>query len=202
MSNLELRSSTIELSIAPPGSSYQSTRFDWSSLAISIVVDGKYQCAAAERPRDHPLFSRGGQGLSCEFGIRTPIGYVDCPVGEWFPKIGVGFIQRESEADYDFFHHYENMRPLEYHINHGRPVDSAPGGQSVTITGIAKPHRGYAWTMSRSWIVTGNHIENRCSGLHPRTFFDGSFSDNAIKRSFYKRILKLHFACQISTLGV
>ena len=163
MNDLELCSSNLKLRLAAPGTNYKSTRFDWSSQAVSVIFANHQQCASSERPLEHPLYSQGGQGLACEFGIRTPIGYTDCAVGDWFPKLGVGFIQRENAGEYDFFHHYAVMRPLEYQISHDLPVDVPSGSQSATIIGTCSPYRGYAWTMSRTWIVRDNTIENRCS---------------------------------------
>lgn len=160
--SIELRSPRLRVRLALPGSSYRSTRFDHSSFVVGLELDGRHQFASAERDADHPLHDRGGQGLSCEFGIRTPIGYADCPVGDWFPKLGVGFLRRESAAEYDFFHHYAECRPLAYRYDAAPPADAPAGAQAYSITGTAAETRGYAWEMTRTWLVHGNCLENRC----------------------------------------
>lgn len=160
---VELSSSRLRLVVALPGKNYNSTRFDWSSFATSLILDGKHEFVSAEHLPDSPKYADGGKGLCCEFGIKSPIGYSDCPIGEWFPKIGVGMIRRETAADYNFFHHYQELRPLEYSFSYELPPDIAAPAEVFTITGRCDSYRGYGWTMSRSWIVRGISVENRCS---------------------------------------
>ncbi len=55
-----------------------------------------------------------GQGLYNEFGIDAALGYEETASGDWFHKIGVGWLKKES-GPYDFQHDYE-IQPASFHV--------------------------------------------------------------------------------------
>lgn len=159
---LLLESDRLQVRISLPGSRYRTTRFDWSAGVYHIVLDGRHQFASAE-VTDGDLLPFRGQGLACEFGIRQPVGYSDCPVGGYFPKLGVGWVRRESDEDYNFFHHYLEMVPADFRWRLASPnqaVFHADGGN----------HRGWAWNLKRTWTLESNRLTLETTLENPGDF--------------------------------
>jgi len=105
---ITLKTERLAIQIQEPGGSYQRSRFDWSGICQQITLDGAARngqiFCSQEATKDDP--GTEGVGLIDEFGIVTPIGYQEIGVGEWFPKIGVGFLQKTSNELYDFMQDY------------------------------------------------------------------------------------------------
>lgn len=86
--------------IADTGS-YRGTRFDWTGFITQVTLNrgGHTFCVPESLV---PGQGTGGIGLCNEFGISRAIGYDEAAVGEWFPKPGVGLLQKVSAAPYSF----------------------------------------------------------------------------------------------------
>jgi hypothetical protein len=147
-----IESSRLKVGYELPGAAYRNTRFDWSSLIVSIELDGGRRFASSEYEVCDDRYLDGGRGLVCEFGIHAPVGYDDCDVGDWFPKPGVGFLRRESAGDYDFFHRYREVRGQLWELDESSDA-------VVRMTGSCAPYRGYGWRLTRTWKVSGTVLE-------------------------------------------
>ncbi len=101
---ITIQNKRLEIQIQEPGSSYKRARFDWSGICQQITLDGKHTYCSQEATADD--LGTEGIGLIDEFGIVTPIGYDQIKVGDWFPKIGIGFLQKMNNDPYDFFSDY------------------------------------------------------------------------------------------------
>jgi hypothetical protein len=145
-------SSRLRIGYESPGEVYRGTRFDWSSAIVAVELDGGPRFGSSEYTAEDARYLDGGRGLACEFGIHTPVSYDDCAVGDWFPKLGVGFLRREGEAPYDFFHRYGEVREQRYEID-------ASGAGSVRIEGVCEPYRGCGWRLTRTWRAEGSALE-------------------------------------------
>lgn len=141
---LVLRSSRLRVEIAPPGAHYRGSRFDWSGFVTQVKLDGQFQFLG-----DEGVGERGGAGLSNEFGLTQPIGYGDCAPGEWFPKIGVGLLQRPDGEDYGFWKPY-NVRPF--------PLRVRFSAHEVVFTSQPLPCRGFAFRFSKTISVSENRL--------------------------------------------
>jgi hypothetical protein len=101
---IHLHSDRLHVDIAPPGTAYQGTRFDWTAFITQVTLDGRHTFCVPESYE--PGQGTGGVGLCNEFGIDVPIGYDDAQPGDRFPKLGIGLLVRD-EAPYRFAHPYE-----------------------------------------------------------------------------------------------
>ena len=104
--SIQLKNTSLYLDINEPGEHYIGARFDWTAQIVQITYKNKHTFCTTETP-DDKLINKRGRGLYNEFGIDKPLGYEDCSVGEKFPKIGVGFLTKDSPKPYDFFHNYK-----------------------------------------------------------------------------------------------
>jgi len=107
---IELARGHIKVLIEEPDEGYRGTRFDWTGKVVQLWWKGIPFCTA-ELPHDGS--DQIGCGFFNEFGMTDTIGYQACRVGGYFSKIGVGWLQKETNAPYDFFHTYR-LKPFEF----------------------------------------------------------------------------------------
>lgn len=100
-----LKSPRLSVEIAPPGTMYQGSRFDWTAFITQVILDEQHTFAVPESLI--PGQGSGGVGFCNEFGISEPIGYDDAAPGHHFPKLGVGLLRRPDDEAYNFFRPYE-----------------------------------------------------------------------------------------------
>ncbi len=106
-----LKNKYFTLKVEKAAEKYRGSRFDWNGFVSSAKFHG-VELLGQEKPafqRDARVF---GRGLHNEFGIKRCIGYDDCTVGEWFPKIGTGWL-RKDEKPYFFYTQYV-IDPIEF----------------------------------------------------------------------------------------
>ncbi|MDA3899060.1 MAG: hypothetical protein PF637_00925 [Spirochaetes bacterium] len=150
---MELQNERLAVTLSDPGSEYSRSRFDWSGIVTGIVLDGAHNFCSQEAVEGNP--GTEGLGLSCEFGINRPVGYDEVGVGEWFPKIGIGFLLRDSDEPYDFFKDYE--------------IDSAmietlqSDEYGLLFRQEVAPRNGYAWILERAISIKDNRLYVRNS---------------------------------------
>jgi hypothetical protein len=149
---ITLENHQLNIQIQEPGSSYRRSRFDWGGICQQITLDGAadsgYTFCSQEASDDEP--GTEGVGLSDEFGITTPIGYEQTEVGGWFPKIGVGFLQKTSAAPYDFFSDYP-IRAVPIHVE-------KTGDHQVTFLQLSQTFNGWGWRLRKTYVVDGDSL--------------------------------------------
>lgn len=132
--------------IAKPGAAYSGPRFDWTGFVTQVTLDGKVSFCQRE---DDANEGTGGAGLCNEFGIFAPVGFDDAKPGEWFPKIGVGLLQRPDRRPYSFARPYE-LRPF--------PISVTTRPASVTFRVTPVECRGYAVSLVKTLRVRANRL--------------------------------------------
>jgi hypothetical protein len=115
--SFRLANADLRLTLETAGETYRSSRFDWNGLIVQARWRGT-ALLGQEKPWGQRDPRRFGRGLHNEFGIKAPIGYDDCPVGGWFPKIGTGWLKKDHKP-YFFYDPYELDR-LEFGVERDR----------------------------------------------------------------------------------
>jgi len=93
---------------------YKGSRFDWTGFITQVTLEsGKHTFCVPESLVKGE--STGGSGLCNEFGISRAIGYDTAPVGGWFPKPGVGLLQKQSNQSYLFSNDYQ-VNPFKVNV--------------------------------------------------------------------------------------
>lgn len=110
--SIVLKNKLIELEIDRPLENYQGTRFDWTGKIISLKYKGQILSSQEIASADKTLPC--GRGFYNEFGIKTPVGHDEIPIGAWFPKIGLGLLKKRA-INYDFTKDYE-VRPAFFKV--------------------------------------------------------------------------------------
>lgn len=109
MNPIELNNKTLNVTIAPPGSAYRRSRFDWTGMVSQVRLGDR---TFLGRESDGNYRGTEGFGLATEFGIETPLSYGRTFPGREFMKIGVGALKRTSIRPYNFMKDYP-VRPFQ-----------------------------------------------------------------------------------------
>jgi hypothetical protein len=121
MDKMELKNDHLSLSLLTPGTVYTGSRFDWTGIVDQVSLK-KIPFLGIES--DGKFHGSGGIGLSCEFGMRHPIGYRGTKIGKEFMKIGVGALTRENIRAFNFFKPYKvrpfltEVKPYKDHVEY------------------------------------------------------------------------------------
>ncbi|WP_410512123.1 hypothetical protein PaeBR_19100 [Paenibacillus sp. BR2-3] len=134
-----LSNGILTVDIADVGA-YQGSRFDWTGFITQVtLMPGNHTFCVPES-----LVSgegSGGKGLCNEFGISRAIGYDNAPVGGWFPKPGVGLLQKHNNFPYTFNH--------DYHVNRFK-VSLENGLHGIKFTVHPLECRGYSIQLTKT----------------------------------------------------
>jgi hypothetical protein len=116
-----LSNGLIQVTVMLPDSEkgyYRGTRFDWSGLILRAPYKGHTFFGPWKTTHD-PLFNDDVVGPAEEFGMQIPLGYREANAGATFLKIGVGELEKTTQADYQFWHTYKIVRPGTWAVSAG-----------------------------------------------------------------------------------
>ncbi len=136
-----LQNNSIRLSIDLPEEKYRECRFDWSGKIIQATFKG-IPLLGRELPNQHS--HQHGRGLYNEFGFKLPLGFEEVEVGDWFHKIGVGLLKKDSPT-HDFAGSYE-IRPALFEYD--EQIDQ------LTIYCKSELYAGYAYELHKKFKLT------------------------------------------------
>jgi hypothetical protein len=150
---IKLSSTRLSVELATPGGRYRGSRFDWTGFITQVTLDNRHRfcCAEAEGGSD-------GAGLCNEFGIFSAIGYDDAAPGEWFPKLGVGLLQRTDENPYSFQRSYP-VNPFPIQVSTTAPGQAILKSDPLECNGFAVRLEKRVSVIENS-LVIGYRLEN------------------------------------------
>ena len=109
--SITLKNELLAVTVETAGEKYCGSRFDWNGTVTGINYKNISILSAEKLPALEDIKFHGS-GLHNEFGIKNCIGYDEINVGEWFPKIGTGWLKKDDEP-YFFYKNYE-IDPLDF----------------------------------------------------------------------------------------
>lgn len=168
---ITLKNNRLRLEIAEPGEApNHKYRFDRAGFVTEVVLDGEIYFAASE-PNNlvHPC--SGGRGFCNEFRLDVS---KEAAVGEYFPKFGVGLIQKEEEERYVFHKSYKKIKEF--------PVHYVKTEDSVTFTTDPVPCLGYALRHTKTIRIRDNSMtmETRVENVGDKAVDMDEFCHNFI----------------------
>jgi len=122
----------------PENGVYRATRYDWSGMIGSVQYKG------------HEYFGFWKDAYDPMVGIFGPVdtyktaglGYDEAKPGESFIRIGVGFIEKEDEPEYDYHNSYKL-------VDHGKwTIDT--GNDWMTFTHLISSDFGYGYIYTKT----------------------------------------------------
>ncbi|MEL6633365.1 MAG: hypothetical protein AAFQ83_17995 [Bacteroidota bacterium] len=141
-----LQNEFLAISLDLPDEGYHFSRFDWTGKITHVRFKGIPMTVPEKQnePREE-LF---GKGLYNEFGIEAPVGFDEVEVGEWFHKIGVGLLKKDSSV-YAFHHPYET-RPASFEFQ--------GNDQHMKIVCTSEVSNGYAYILNKEIKLEGSSL--------------------------------------------
>ena len=109
-----IKNDTLEVAIDIPSENYEGSRFDWTGKISSVKFKSLPLTTIEDTESKDVNFL--GKGLYNEFGITSPIGFEETPMGGWFHKIGIGLLKKEHK-NY-LFHRNHIIKPTSFDINY------------------------------------------------------------------------------------
>ncbi|MFF2017140.1 MULTISPECIES: hypothetical protein [Paenibacillus] len=142
-----LSNGILSVEIAEMGA-YTGSRFDWTGFITQVTLEqGKHTFCVPESLI--PGQGSGGRGLCNEFGISRAIGYDEVPVGGWFPKPGVGLLQRRNLDSYSFMGDYERTLFV---------AEVEASSDSITYTVQPMECNGYSMLLTKRIAIHQNTL--------------------------------------------
>ncbi|MFT6165839.1 MAG: hypothetical protein ACJAV5_001120 [Vicingaceae bacterium] len=135
-----LKNENLELKIDLPLENYNSSRFDWTGKITQV----KFKNIPISTSQKLDSWEGLGEGFFNEFGIDAALGFDVVEKGEWFHKIGVGLLRKES-ARYDFSKTYE-VRPAQFNVT--------LGSDRILIDCVSEDNKGYSYVLRKDIRLT------------------------------------------------
>ncbi|MGB5237824.1 MAG: hypothetical protein WBM43_01905 [Flavobacteriaceae bacterium] len=139
-----LRSRELEVHFDQPNEGYNFSRFDWTGK-ITLVKFQDEPFSTLER-MDSVNINEYGQGLYNEFGMDTALGFKEAEMGDWFHKIGVGALRKQT-ADYQFTFPYE-IRPANFIVE--------ANTDRITVNCLSEIINGYVYELKKEFQIHDN----------------------------------------------
>ena len=141
-----IKNNTLEVAIDFPLENYKGSRFDWSGKISSVKFKSLPLTTIEDTGSKDVNFL--GKGLYNEFGIASPIGFEETPMGGWFHKIGVGLLKKEHK-DY-LFHRNHLIKPASFDVNYEN--------QKIIIICKSENVNGYSYILKKEITVSENNF--------------------------------------------
>ncbi|MFW5856772.1 MAG: hypothetical protein ACOCX4_02755 [Planctomycetota bacterium] len=145
---LTLHNDRLRVDLERPGAAYRRPRYDWPGRGREVVLDGTHRFCQPETLV--PNEGSDGHGLCNEFGIFAPVGYADAAPGDWFPKVGVGWLRRVDGEAYGF--------SCEYPVRPGAFGVERDGETAIRMEATVDPERGYGWRLEKEYRLDGTSL--------------------------------------------
>tara|TARA_B110001469_G_scaffold125105_1_gene139927 strand:+ start:178 stop:1062 length:885 start_codon:yes stop_codon:yes gene_type:complete len=139
-----LKNNHLEIQIDLPAENYRFSRFDWTGKIVSVKFKDLLITGSENNEGDPDNVL--GKGLYNEFGIETPLGFAETPIGGWFHKIGVGLLKKE-DSRYKFDKKYE-IRPAAFKITQAH--------NRLLIRCTSETMNGYSYVLEKNIELNEN----------------------------------------------
>ena len=139
-----IKNNTLEVAIDTPLENYKGSRFDWSGKISSIKFENLPLTTVEDTESKNINFL--GKGLYNEFGITSPVGFEETPVGGWFHKIGVGLLKKQHK-EY-LFHRNHLIKPADFDITYKN--------QKIKIICKSELINGYCYVLKKEITISEN----------------------------------------------
>ncbi|MFC1761521.1 hypothetical protein ACFL6U_05560 [Planctomycetota bacterium] len=123
---------------------YRATRYDWSGLIGSLQYKG-HEYFGYWKPTYDPMVGIFGPADTYK---TAGLGYDEAKPGETFIRIGVGFIEKEDEPQYDFHNKYKLVDSGTWTVDHG--------SDWITFTQSIDSDFGYGYVYTKTLKLKDN----------------------------------------------
>ena len=163
-----LKNQNIEVQIDSPLANYNSSRFDWTGKIVSVKYKN-ISVSSVEKLTGQDN-TDSGQGFYNEFGIAAAVGYNETSPGNWFHKIGVGLLKKDS-GDYQFYKPYE-IQPANFQVT------EKPGKVIIRCKSLEANGYSYELTKEIELLERGFRIRYHLKNTGEKTISTDEYNHN------------------------
>lgn len=166
-----LKNKNLEIHFDLPLENYQGTRFDWTGKITQVKFQGIHMVTLEQPTLENE--TAFGKGFYNEFGIDSALGYDATKVGEWFHKIGVGLLKKETNTPYDFNKDYP-LKPANFKVN--------TSTDKIIIHCSGEKNKGYAYALQKTITLhlNGFHIKYELKNTGEKDLVTEEYTHNFI----------------------
>ena len=139
-----LKNNHIEIQMHLPAENYCFSRFDWTGKITTLKYKGLFITGGETKEGDPE--NELGKGFYNEFGIESPLGFSETPIGGWFHKIGVGLLKKE-DSRYQPGKKYQ-IKPATFKISQGL--------NRIFICCTSEAINGYSYVLEKNILLLEN----------------------------------------------
>ena len=139
-----LKNNQLTLQLDLPSENYCFSRFDWTGKITALKYKGLFITGSENNEGDPENLL--GKGFYNEFGIESPLGFSETPIGGWFHKIGVGLLKKE-EALYQPGKKYQ-IKPAIFKVNQT--------ANRIFIRCTSESMNGYSYVLEKNIVLLEN----------------------------------------------
>lgn len=190
-----LRDGELEIHFDEPNEGYHFSRFDWTGK-ITLVKFQDIPVTTRER-MDKTDIDEFGRGLYNEFGMDTALGFKDTKMGDWFHKIGVGALRKQT-ASYRFTYPYE-IRPAKFRVR--------AHADGIKVHCISEMINGFGYELIKEFQVQHNgltisyNLKNTGSKAIITQEYVHNFMGIPGQKIDQDYVLKLPFKMEVDNIG-
>ncbi len=145
--HITLKNNRLKVDIHIPGSHYKGARFDWCGMIEQVLLDNTYSFCTKESLDPHR--GSNGFGLCNEFGLEKAIGYEEIDRQAYFPKIGIGALQKDTGEEYKFFYPYKILE---------NKIDYIEEMQTIKFKMKQRELNGYGYIYEKQITIKENNV--------------------------------------------
>ena len=188
-----LRTDRLQVKIAPPGTDYNGSRYDWSSIVTQVTLDGCHTFFSGEHYAGGST-GMGGRGLAGCIEWDTTELYDEVDLADSFPMLGIGLVKKGDTLPFQFNKAYAVTAPFP------RTVQTTDSSCTIITNPILS--NGIAVEQMKAYTLDGNTLTVRNTfrnvgsrSIHAKEFVHNffCFDGHPIDRSY---CLTLPFSVQ------
>jgi hypothetical protein len=180
-----LRNKQLEIQVDLPLENYSFSRFDWTGKIVSVTYKNTF--VSGHEILNSEDDTQCGKGFYNEFGIDGALGFAETKAGDWFHKIGIGLLKKDSQ---------KYLPGRKYAIQPAAFTVSAQMNE-IIITCTSSSYNGYAYVLKKEirLIESGFIIKYYLKNTGKKTIITDEYNHNfmAINKAFMGSDYRLKF---------
>lgn len=180
-----LRNNQLEIQVDLPLENYDFSRFDWTGKIGMVKYKNILVSSCEILNNEHD--TQSGNGFYNEFGIDDALGFAETKAGDWFHKIGIGILKKDSE---------KYLPNRKYAIQPATFTVSAQENEMI-ITCTSPSYNGYAYFLKKEirLMDSGFIIHYHLTNTGEKTIHTDEYNHNfmAVNKSFIGSDYRLKF---------
>lgn len=180
-----LKNKNLEIKIDLPLENYDFSRFDWTGKIASVKY--KNTIISGHEILNGEDDTQSGKGFYNEFGFDDALGFAETKAGDWFHKIGIGLLKKDTEKY--FPNRKYAIQPAAFFVS------SQP--DKIMITCKSPSLNGYAYVLTKEirLVESGFIVNYQLKNTGKKNIHTDEYNHNflAVNQAFISSDYRLNF---------